>query len=272
MRETFLRFFAFMSDNPTSLDDALFATIANGSDAACVTLFIQLLRESPNLRHWLFSAFLNPDTRSRLSRHLSGKTHPPRHSAHGRHLLSWLANTDKALARDAVLLSQNHTTSAPYGGLTHAQVINLIRRYQAGGTKASGGIELSAFLLAHAWRRALPDLSNRAALLLISGRFFQAAFSGHCANLELVQNLVKAAEFFRGQPRGSITRAHFGYTNWWKLSVLHYMLNNPKPRYCIRDFRRHLRTQKIIVETKDVRRFCKKHGILRNSRPGRPSE
>jgi len=86
----------------------------------------------------------------------------------------------------------------------------------------------------------------------------------------LVTHLAKAAEFFRGQPRGSIARAHFGYVNWWKLSVLHYMRNHPKPRYCTRDFSRHLAAQKISVDSKDIRRFCQKHGIVRDTRPGRP--
>ncbi|MDF9828529.1 hypothetical protein M2447_002653 [Ereboglobus sp. PH5-10] len=260
-----------MSDNSTSLDDDLFATIANGNDAACVTLFIQLLRESPNLRHWLFSAFLNPDTRSRLSRHLSGKAHPPRHSTQGRHLLAWFANTDIALASDASLLSQKHTASKPYGGLTRAEVVELIRRYQAGGANTSGGIELAPFLLVHAWRRATPDMLQRASLLLMSGHFFQASFSECSKTPNLIRHLAKAADFFHGQPRGTITRAHYGYANWWKLSVLHYMLNHPKACYCTRDFTKHLSVQKITVATKDIRRFCKKHGIVQNPRPGRPS-
>ena len=261
-----------MPDDTASLDDAIFSALADSNDTAAVALFMALLRESSGLRRWLGTAFLDPRTRSRLASYLSEKTHPPRHAVRGRHLLAWLAQTDTALATDTALLARAHadTNSASYGGITRAEVIQLIRRYQAGGAGASGGIALAPFLLAHAWRQAPSDTPPRAALLLMSGRYFQSAFSDNNTQQNLVRHLTKAEEFFDGQPRGTITRAHFGYANWWKLTVLHYMLNHPKPCYCTRDFSRHLRAQKITVDTKDIRRFCKKHGIARDTRPGRP--
>ncbi|WP_334318984.1 hypothetical protein OH491_24625 [Termitidicoccus mucosus] len=48
------------------------------------------------------------------------------------------------------------------------------------------------------------------------------------------------------------------------------MLNHPSPRYRTRDFIKHLGAQKISVDAKDLRRFCKKHRIARDTRPGRP--
>lgn len=262
-----------MPDGTDTLDDAIFSALADYNDTAAVALFVTLLRESPGLRRWLGSAFLEPRTRSRLASYLARKTHPPRHATRGRHLLAWLAQTDSALEIDTTSLARYHaeTNAALYGGITRAEVIQLIRRYQAGGAGASGGIALAPFLLAHAWRQAPADTPPRAALLLMSGRYFQAAFSESNAPQNLVRHLAKAEEFFDRQPRGTITRAHFGYANWWKLSVLHYMLNHPKPCYCTRDFSRHLRTQKINVDAKDIRRFCKKHSILRDVRAGRPA-
>ena len=253
----------------SALADAILSLSADSKDSAGVMLFMQLLRESPGLRNWLGSAFLEPRTRARLACCLRGKEHPPGRASRGRHFLAWLAHADTALEADTTVLACNHMpeSATAYGGLTRAQVVQLIRRYQSGG---AGNITLAPFLLAHAWRQAPAGAPPNAALLLISGMFLQEMFSNEAQALPLIRHLAKAVEFFHGQPRGSITRAHFGYVNWWKLHVLHYMLNHPKPRYCTREFSRHLTAQKITVDTKDLRRFCQKHGIVRDIRPGRP--
>lgn len=263
-----------MRGDTSALERVIFSALADTNDNAVVELFIQLLRESPGLRRWLCSAFLDANTRSRLADYIGGKTHPPRHASHGKRLLAWLAQSSHAFDSDTAALVRKHSlpTKTSYGGLTRSQVIELIRRYQAGGAGASGGIELASFLLTHAWRQASPNTLPRAALLLLSGGYFQTAFDESGSQLPLLRHLAKAAEFFEGQPRGSITRAHYGYANWWKLSVLHYMLNHPKPRYCTRNFTRHLAAQKITVDTKDIRRFCKKHRIVQDTRPGRPQQ
>ncbi|OAM89985.1 hypothetical protein OH491_16780 [Termitidicoccus mucosus] len=255
----------------TAFADAILSLSADSNDSACVALFMQLLRESPGLHRWLATAFLDPRTRTRLVRYLRDKERPPGHAVRGRQLLAWLAHANAALEIDTAALARTHAlapvSASPHGGLTRAQMIHLIRRYQADG---AGNIALVPFLIAHAWRQAPDGAPPSAALLLMGGIFFQAVFAGDTPSSSLIRHLAKAVEFFHGQPLGSITRAHFGYVNWWKLSVLHYMLNHPKPCYRTRDFARHLAVQKITVDTKDLRRFCKKHGITRDIRPGRP--
>jgi hypothetical protein len=249
---------------PTSITDELFVLLGDTQETATVTLFLQLLRESPSLRQWLRTSYFHPQARRRLNACLDNTIDIPSHARTGRQILGWLADADEPRLREVAHLQSRvgSVESRLHGGLTRAQVVQLIRRYQA------GSIDLAPFLLAFAWRHLPENLSPSAALYLISARLCQESFSENGAGL--IQQLAKAAEYFRGQPVGSITRGHFGYVNWWKLSVLHYMLNHPKPRYCTRDFVRHLATQKISVDTKDLRRFCQKHGIIRDTRPGRP--
>ncbi|MDF9832331.1 hypothetical protein M2103_000541 [Ereboglobus sp. PH5-5] len=255
-----------MPEASDNLSDELFALLGDTHETAAVTLFLQLLRESPMLRNWLGTAFLEPHTRSRLAAYLRGEEH---HASRGNHLLAWLAHASDARESFTAALARDHKSASvsTYGGLTRAQVVRLIRRYQSGG---ANGINLLPFLLIHAWRQVPNNARPNAALLLMGGMVLRELFADKPSSLQLIRHLEKAIEFFHGQPRGAITRMHFGYVNWWKLSVLHYMLNNPKPRYCTRDFAKHLLAQKISVDPKDLRRFCQKHGIVRDTRPGRP--
>lgn len=247
----------------------MMSLLADSNNAACIALFMDLLRESSGLRRWLNTAFLDAKTRARLARYLVGNEHPPRHGSRGQKLLAWLSDTGHALDAEAKSLTPCFASIAPssYGGLTRPQIVQLIRRYQSGG---AGNIKLPAFLLAHAWKQMAPRSMPSAALLAISGRFLHAAFVENGKRRELLGHFMKASEFLWGRPHGAITRADYGYANWWKLSVLHYMLNHPKASYCTRDFIRLLAAQKIRVDTKDVRRFCKKHCIAQDPRPGRP--
>ena len=255
-----------MPETPDNLSDELFALLGDTHETAAVMLFLQLLRESPSLRNWLGTAFLEPRTRSRLAAYLRGEKH---HADRGSHLLAWFAHTSDARESFTATLARDYapTSVLSYGGLTRAQVVRLVRRYQSGG---ANGINLLPFMLAHAWRQSSNAARPSAALLLMGGMVLRELFSGKPSSLAFMRHFAKAVEFFHDQPRGSITRAHFGYVNWWKLSVLHYMLNHPKPRYCTRDFSHYLAAQKICVDPKDLRRFCQMHGILRDTRPGRP--
>ena len=89
---------------------------------------------------------------------------------------------------------------------------------------------------------------------------------------DLMRQVAKAVAFFHDVPIGKVTRERFGYPNWWKLVLFQYILNNPKPSYKIREFQQHLRTQKLLVEDKHLRRFCINHDIARDMRPGRPKK
>ena len=61
-----------------------------------------------------------------------------------------------------------------------------------------------------------------------------------------------------------------GYADWWKLNALFYILRHPRESYSTRDLRAHLATLGLDIGARDVRRFCQRHGIKRNSQAGRP--
>jgi hypothetical protein len=246
---------------PDSLANDLFSLLAESRENASARLFVRLLKHSPELRHWLNSAFLETRTRARLDACLAGAAKPPEDA---RNFLAWLAHSDEPRIEEQTRLKSKLTrkksvaVAGTYGGLSRARVVQLIRKHQA------GGIHLAPFLLIHAWRNNLPD----AVLLLASARYCERALARSSPGL--VRQLGKAAEFYREKPPGSINRAHYGLTIWWRLSVLHYLLNHPKPAYRTGELKRHLASLGITVEPNDIRRFCKKHSIARNSRPGRP--
>jgi hypothetical protein len=246
-----------MSD---SLADDLFSLLAEFRENASARLFLRLLKHAPELRYWLDTAFLDTRVRARLDACLAGREKPP---ANTRNLLSWLAYSEKPHIEEQARLRKTHvggkTDALIYGGLTRAEVVRLIRKHQA------GSIHLAPFLLVHAWRSNLPD----AILLLASACYCERALARD--RPDLVRQLGKAAEFYHKKPPGSISRAHYGLSAWWRLSVLHYLLNHPKPAYRTGELKRHLASLGITVEPNDIRRFCKKNGIARDTRPGRPS-
>ena len=71
------------------------------------------------------------------------------------------------------------------------------------------------------------------------------------------------------RPTSSL-RTAFGYADWWKLHVLVYMMRHPREAYRAREVRAHLETLRLQISSQDFRRFCKRHGIRRDERAGRP--
>lgn len=259
-----------------SLTDDLFSLLAESRESASARLFVRLLKHSPELHHWLKTAFLDTRTRERLDVYLAGSIKPPENT---RNFLSWLAHSDELLIEEQAILKSTldggrgrigarsrakfgkRAGTGIYGGLTRAQVAQLIRKHQA------GNIHLAPFLLTHAWRCAsLPD----AVLLLASARYCERALARDRPNL--ARQLGKAAEFYRKKPPGSISRSHYGLSVWWRLSILHYLLNHPKPSYRTGELKQHLASQGIAVDPNDIRRFCQKNGIARDTKPGRPRQ
>ncbi len=149
----------------------------------------------------------------------------------------------------------------PFGGLTRDEMEMLVRRYEA------RTLSLNVFLLARDWRKvgeaakASPWLLQAGAELLDtairSGETRQLAELGHA--VELLAGL---------DPRR--LRTAFGYADWWKLHALVYMLRHPREAYRTREVRAHLATLGLRISSLDFRRFCKRHGIRRDMRAGRP--
>ena len=245
-----------------SLAHDIAALLDDTSQTAPVALLVDLLRSTHGLRQWLRLAMLDSDMRHRFENFLDGKLAPPAAHASGRNLLAWVAGINGPLDETTRLRDAFASAAPTYGGLTRPQIFALIRRHQA------GPLALAPFLLIAAWRKAATDKAALPAALLATEAFFNASFAGDAP--KHFEQLAHAATFFQGVAPKSIDKTHYGHAKWWQLNILLYMLAHPKPSYRMREFTRHLETQKIRVDTADIRRFCRNHRIARDTRPGRP--
>lgn len=253
---------AALSDQPTG--DFL-PQLAQTNDAAAAALFLDLCRTSPTLRGWLWGKFAKSEkTRTELARVLdSGQLVSDPLS-----LLANLANEPAAgAAREWATLKRDMAAKVRgprYGGLTRRQVETLIRRYQA------GHIDVGTFLFVYAWRRHLDRETTPSPLLLRAGYTYFAQIIGE-GRVDLAKELVKALAFLADRKVGDIGKVDFGYAHWWKLCVLHYMLNHPKDQYRTGELHTYLKSQRVAIDPKEIRVFCKTHGIQRDARAGRPA-
>ena len=137
----------------------------------------------------------------------------------------------------------------------------LVRRYEA------RTLGLNVFLLARDWRKAGEAAKASPKLLQAGADLLDTAIrSGETRQLAELGNAV---ELLSGlNPRR--LRTAFGYADWWKLHALVYMLRHPREAYRTRDVRAHLAALDLRITTLDFRRFCKRHGIRRDERAGRP--
>lgn len=235
--------------------------LSDTQESVAVALFFSLICNTPGLRQWLRIVYSDSDATANVEKYISGRLKPPPNRA-GHNLLAWLASPDPKILDEIDQQEQATNQHARrYGGLTRSQVLYRIRHYQA------GKIDISAFLTAAAWRQA-SSAQTPANILKIGELFLRSSITEDRPHL--IRQLARAADFFHEKPVGTVTREKYGYANWWKLVLFHYILNNPKPKYRTKEFRQYLMSQKLPVEEKDIRRFCLQHGIDRDQRPGRP--
>jgi hypothetical protein len=240
----------------------IFALLADDDESAAVAVFIELLRFSPALRNWLWTEFAqSAGTRDRLSEWLKANGAPP---ANGGKLLASFASEQNGFERERRRLKESLPATIAtrrYGGLTRSAIEQILRSYQAGGN------EMGAYLLAASWKRAkAPEFDPR--LLRASRRFLADACGS--SRPELLKGLARAIRLVSGRPGATSSKTAYGFTNWWRLCLLLYILNHPKPRYRIRDLCAYLASQHLAVGATSVREFCRKHGIARDRRAGRP--
>jgi hypothetical protein len=222
-------------------------------DDAAFRLFAQLCRSSPSLREWLWEEFARkPKTRAKVAAALAKDATDADATA--------LAE-NRPLKIEAARLRES-LSGRIYGGLTWGEVETLIRHYQ------SGKLDIGTFVLVSEWRQSDATAPMNARLVGATMDWFRAIVCGGEARLlrhaEKTVKLLFALE--KAPKRGGL----FGHTDWWKLNVLFYMLRHPRESYCTREFRSYLIDCGIEVGTKDIRRFCSRHGIRRDMRAGRP--
>ena len=149
----------------------------------------------------------------------------------------------------------------PFGGLTWEEMEALVRRYEA------RTLGLNVFLLARDWRKAGGAAKASPKLLQAGADLLDTAIRS--GDKRLLVELGNAVELLAGlDPRR--LRTAFGYADWWKLHAWVYMLRHPRESYRTREVRSHLETLGLRISSLDFRRFCKRHGIRRDERAGRP--
>jgi hypothetical protein len=149
----------------------------------------------------------------------------------------------------------------PFGGLTWEEMEALVRRYEA------RTLGLNVFLLVRDWRKAGEAAKASPKLLHAGADLLDTAIRS--GNKRIFVELGNAVELLAGlDPRR--LRTAFGYADWWKLHALVYMLRHPREAYRTREVRLHLEKLGLRISSLDFRRFCKRHGICRDERAGRP--
>jgi hypothetical protein len=149
----------------------------------------------------------------------------------------------------------------PFGGLTWEEMEALVRRYEA------RTVGLNVFLLARDWRKAGEAAKASPKLLQAGAELLDTAIRS--GDKRLLVELSNAVELLAGLDPDRL-RTAFGYADWWKLHALVYVLRHPREAYRTREVRAHLETLGLRISSLDFRRFCKRHGIRRDERAGRP--
>lgn len=237
--------------------EALFRQLAQDTDeSATAAQFIQLYRQSAALRLWLKEDYSrDAKSRTHFDALATAETIPSVER------FAELADEGRSWTEERRQL-KTRLSDRVYGGLTYKELEKLILRYK------SGTIDKGAFLLAQEWRRAegsaaFSPVLARAAVTLVDA----ALRSGE---LGLLRHLAKAARFLIAYDNKPKRKAAVGFTDWWKLQALFFILKYPRGSYRTRELRAHLSVQGLDVSTKDIRRFCSRHGIRRDMRAGRP--
>ncbi len=240
---------ASRSDSLTAL-----RAFTESDDDGAFRLFARVCRASPALREWLWEEFARkPKTRAKLAAVLAQEDS----SDDGADFPA----DNRPLRIEAAAL-RGQVPARIYGGLTWSEVEGLVRHYQA------GKLDLGTFLLVSEWRRENGAVGQSPRLTLASVEWFGKAVRD--GDTRLLRHVGKTLRFLGSLEKAPKRRGLFGHTDWWKLNVLFYMLRHPRESYRTREFRAHLAELGIDVGTKDIRRFCVRHGIKKDIRAGRP--
>ena len=148
-----------------------------------------------------------------------------------------------------------------YGGLTWDELEKLVRRYEA------GSVDAAVSLLVRDWRKAGASAASSPRLLRAAGQFLDAVI--RCGEKRLLTQLTTAVAI-QANAKPTSLRTVLGYSDWWKLHALLFMLRHPRESYRTRDVRGHLARLGLSITSLDFRRLCNRHRIRRDERAGRP--
>ena len=217
-------------------------------DGADLWSLADLCRRSLRVRAWLFGRFARePAAQAAFRLFLSdpGPLHPP----------PWRCPLAHAIWP---------ISGGIHGGLSEMEVLALIKGYQA------GSLDVLAFVLVRLWRRFLGSGRKEVpfALQAATARYWAALASDRTGRMG--RDLANVLQFFRERSGRAIGEADFGHAGTWKIHLLVYLLDHPRPRYKLGELHDSLPAKYRHVDRRELRDFCQRHGIRRDQRAGRP--
>lgn len=243
------------TQSPIAKVSSLLHELRLHDDASEVRLFIDLCRTSLRVRTWLFSRFARePKTQTAFRAFLRDPARPANEL--------WSA----ALTRE-VLSAPERNDDGPFGGLSESAIWRLIQQLQA------GRIDIMAFILVRMWRQlAVENRAPPAALWRATLEHWHGIASA--PDDRAARDVARAVAFFADKsPDAPVSDES------WKVHVLLYILDHPRPRYRVGElfdnlpakFRRTRANGNSFVERRELRKFCEQNGIRRDQRAGRPN-
>lgn len=233
---------------------ALLSEMKQPDDAAELGHLVELCRRSTRVRAWLFGRFANErDTQAAFRQLLNGT------SGGDPQISPWSPGLNRYMRR---MPEHSVESAGRHGGLSEAQVLAAIKHYQA------NRMDVVTFLLVRCWQRfwASEEITAPVALWQPTLRHW-AAMAGDASG-RLAGQLKATLRFFHERTGQTTGEADYGFPNAWKIHVLVYILDHPQPRYRVGELRTHLPAKYAQVQRKEVREFCKLHGIQRDVNPG----
>jgi hypothetical protein len=236
-----------------SENDPLLQRLSATDETASLALLVQLCRQCPALRSWLNDEFArDAKTRKNFARVVddASQTPPSRFIELSDDGFAWRQEQRRLRAE---------LPTRPFGGLSLHEVELLIRCYQA------GRIDVGTFLLVRDWNK--PGEASPA-LVWAGVQFLDSLIAAR--DWRLHSHLANAFTFLARFGGKGKRRAAFSPRDWWRAQVLFYILRHPRAAYRTRELRAHLASLGVEVSTREMRRFCSRHGIRRDERAGRP--
>lgn len=234
--------------------------VAERRSRAFLRLLANICRHFPDLRTWLMDDFVQvAKTRENFTALVERGDLASDEADHG--FAEVAGELDAWTEEKRHLKAGFQPNTRPFGGLSWDEMESLVRRYEA------RTIALNLFLLARDWR--LAGEAAKASPKLLRGLADVMDAATRAGDGRPLMQLASAVELLSGLQPGRL-KVSFGYADWWKLHALLFMLRHPRPAYRTREIRAHLARLGMQISSLDFRRFCKRHGIARDERAGRP--
>lgn len=238
----------------------LLECVCENDDSAKAAVFLQLCREWPELRKWLWRDFAN---NSKVQENFAKVVDEGSQPAVGK---QWIAEFSGEAdiwreQREQLISKLGSTVVRAYGGKSYVEMTKLIRQYQA------GALDLGTFILAREWLDSKSEAKKSMRLMRSASEFVDAVVSGQGHLLDHFEQSLRTLALHQNK---FTRRKALGHVKWWRLQLLLYMLRNPRPFYSMRELLAHLATLGIRVRLQDIRNFCILHKIKRDTRAGRP--